>query len=98
MKSRYGIEQFNIRTYIAAVFKVPVDVPDIPHKEREGPGVIAGNGLAHIYEIGFVSVQYIELAQISMHKLCFFIEDVDDSRDLGIGLRRILSLTLRSWG
>ena len=86
IKPRYGIEQFNIRTYITAVFEEPVDVPDIPHQEREGAGVIAGNGLAHINDVWFVSVQYIELAQIRVHQLCLVIQRIDDPRDLGIGL------------
>ena len=73
MKPRYGIEKLNIRMYITTVFKEPVDVPDIPHQERESAGVIAGDRLAHIYDVWFVSVQYIELAQISMNKLCLVI-------------------------
>jgi hypothetical protein len=85
VKPCYGIENFNIRTYITPVFKEPVDIPDIPHQEREGTGVIAGDGLAHINDVWFVSVQYIELAQIRMHKLCLVIQRIDDTCDQGIG-------------
>jgi hypothetical protein len=95
---RYGIEYFNIRTYITAVFKEPVDVPDIPHEEWECAGVIAGDGLAHINEVWFVSVQYIELAQISMHELCLGIEGIDDPYDPGIGFGGILQFNIPKLG
>jgi hypothetical protein len=38
------------------VFKIPVDITDIPHQKLECPGMIAGDRLSHIYEIGFVTV------------------------------------------
>jgi hypothetical protein len=43
VKPGHRIENFNIVPDIAAVFEEPVDVPDIPHQEWEGTGVIAGD-------------------------------------------------------
>jgi len=94
----YGIEKFNIRPYITAVFEEPVDVPDIPHEERKGAWVITGDGLAHIYEVWFVSVQYIELAQIRMYKLRLIIQGIDNPRDLRIGLFRVLQFNIAERG